>query len=459
MKTKQTIMTNKFPKGIPYIIGNEAAERYSFYGMKAILFIFLTVFVRNKMGELDTLGDAAATLWVHLFIFGAYGLSIFGALVSDIFLGKYKTIVYLSLIYILGHFVLAIFETQTGFMFGLALIAIGAGGIKPCVSAHVGDQFDNTNIHLIEKMYSYFYLTINLGSIIAYVSAEPILRNEYLIEKGINSLIAFGLPGVLMTFALIIFMLGKNKYISIKPAGWKIYKAELFSEKGAHLMKTLIPIYLFVSIFFALFDQTASTWVNQADHPLMNKTINLGFTQFDFYPSQIGFFNPLLIIIFIPIVSGVIYPLLRKKMNLSYIKRIAIGLFLTALSFTTIYYIQLNLDNGQETSIMLQILAYIFLTLGEIFVSITALEFSYTQAPNKMKSFVLSFYLLAVALGNLIVIISTIFLVNDEGSLTIPWSQFFLLYTILMYVTFILFSFLFRNYKERIYIQSSKDFE
>ena len=91
---------NTMPKGIPYIIGNEAAERYSFYGMKSILFIFLTVFIRNKMGELDTLGEATATLWVHVFIFGAYGLSIFGALISDIFLGKYKTIVYLSLIYI-----------------------------------------------------------------------------------------------------------------------------------------------------------------------------------------------------------------------------------------------------------------------------------------------------------------------------------------------------------------------
>lgn len=452
-------MTKKFPKGIPYIIGNEAAERYSFYGMKAILFIFLTVFIRNEMGELDTLSDAKATLWVHIFIFAAYGLSIFGALISDIFLGKYKTIVYLSIIYIIGHFVLALFETQTGFMLGLGLIAIGAGGIKPCVSAHVGDQFSEENKDLIEKMYSYFYLTINLGSIVAYISAEPILRNEYLIAKGINSLLAFGIPGILMTVALIVFMLGKNKYISVPPAGWKLYKQELLSKAGADLIKTLVPIYLFVSIFFALFDQTASTWVNQADNPLMNKNINLGFTQFEFYPSQIGFFNPLLIIIFIPIVSGIVYPMLRKKIELSYIKRIAIGLFITALSFTIIYYIQTRLDQGLETSILLQILAYVFLTLGEIFVSVTALEFSYTQAPNKMKSFVLSFYLLSVALGNLIVIVSTLFLENEDGSLNMPWSQFFLLYTILMYLSFVLFSILFRNYKDKNYIQSNEEIE
>ena len=117
------------------------------------------------------------------------------------------------------------------------------------------------------------------------------------------------------------------------------------------------------------------------------------------------------------------------------------------------------MDNGIETSILLQILAYIFLTLGEIFVSITALEFSYTQAPNRMKSFVLSFYLLSVALGNLIVIVSTLLLENESGELNISWSSFFLLYTILMYVTFILFTFLFRNYKDKIYIQTRENLE
>ena len=451
--------SNKFPKGIPYIIGNEAAERYSFYGMKAILFIFLTVFIRNSVGELEVFGDAKATIWVHTFIFAAYGLSLFGAFLSDIYLGKYKTIIYLSIVYIIGHFVLALFETKYGFMVGLGLIAIGAGGIKPCVSAHVGDQFDESNKHLIEKMYSYFYLTINAGAIIAYALAEPILRNEYLISKGLNSLIAFGIPGVLMTIALIVFIMGRNKYIAIKPAGWELYKKELFSDTGKALIKKLVPLYLVISVFFALFDQSSSTWVNQANNELMNKSINLGFTTFEFYPSQIGFFNPLLIIIFIPIVSFVIYPFLRKKMKLTYVKRISIGLLITAFSFTIIYYIQLRLDKGIETSILWQILAYFFLTLGEIFVSITALEFSYTQAPNKMKSFILSFYLLSVALGNVIVIISTIYLQNPDGSLKIAWNHFFLLYTLLMYFTFIVFSIAFKNFKEQSFLQNKNDIE
>lgn len=449
--------SNQFPKGIPYIIGNEAAERYSFYGMKAILFIFLTVFIRNRMGELDTLGDATATLWVHVFIFAAYGLSLFGAILSDAFLGKYKTIVYLSLIYILGHFVLAFFETKMGFMIGLGFIAIGAGGIKPCVSAHVGDQFEEKNSHLLEKMYAYFYFTINVGSIIAYIFAEPLLRDQYLIDKGLNGIVAFGLPGVLMTIALVIFVLGKRKYIAIKPVGWQNYIQELKSKEGKEVIKNLVPIYIFISIFFALFDQTSSTWVNQADNALMNKNINLGFKQFEFYPSQVGFFNPLLIILFIPIVSGVIYPFLRKKLNLTYIKRMSIGFLITAFSFTIIYFIQKRLDAGQSAHIIWQIVAYVFLTLGEIFVSITALEFAYTQAPNKMKSFVLSFYLLSVALGNLIVIVSTLFLENEDGSLAISWSSFFLMFTALMYLSFLVFTYIFRNYRDKSYLQNREE--
>ena len=134
----------KWPRGIGYIIGNEAAERYSFYGMKAILFVFLTQFIQTADGELDVLGKADAYFWIHAFVFVAYGISILGAMLSDIFLGKYKTIIYLSIVYIIGHFILALFETQVGFLVGCSLIALGSGGIKPCVSAHVGDQLKVT---------------------------------------------------------------------------------------------------------------------------------------------------------------------------------------------------------------------------------------------------------------------------------------------------------------------------
>lgn len=452
--------SNKMPSGIPYIIGNEAAERYSFYGMKAILLIFLTTFIRNGAGELSTLNPEQAKFWVHLFIFGAYGVSILGALLSDIFLGKYKTIIYLSIVYCIGHFVLAVNETHMGFLIGCTLIAIGAGGIKPCVSSHVGDQFESHNSHLIEKMFFYFYLSINAGAVIAYATAEPILKNEYLISKGLNSALAFGLPGILMVIATVVFWMGRKHFISIKPAGWQLYKKELFSKKGRDLVLKLIPIYLFVAVFWSLFDQTASAWVVQADSDLMNKTINLGFTSFDFYPSQIGFFNPLLIVLMVPLFTAVLYPFLKKRIKLNYTRKMSIGMFLTAMSFALIAWVQAQMDAGVSMNISWQILGYVILTAGEIFVSVTILEFSYTQAPNSMKSFIMSFYLLSVAVGNLFTALVNLFIQNPDGTSKLAGASYFWFFTGFMLVATVLFVILIdRTYKEQTHIQDRSNAE
>ena len=86
----------KIPKGIPYIIGNELAERFSFYGMKCILVVFMTKYLMDSNGNLDTMSDTDATFWYHLFTTAVYFTPIFGAILSDAFLGKYKTILLLS---------------------------------------------------------------------------------------------------------------------------------------------------------------------------------------------------------------------------------------------------------------------------------------------------------------------------------------------------------------------------
>src|SRR5665647_3838305 len=124
---------NKFPPGIGYIVGNEACERYSYYGMKSILVVFMI--------QVLLFQEAEATSTYHLFSAACYLFPVLGAFISDRLLGKYRTILYLSLVYCAGHAVLALFESKNGLYAGLCLIALGSGGIKPCVSAHVGDQF------------------------------------------------------------------------------------------------------------------------------------------------------------------------------------------------------------------------------------------------------------------------------------------------------------------------------
>ena len=125
------------PKGIPYIIGNEAAERFSFYGMRAILVIFMTQYLVNAEGQADYMSEDEAKGWFHLFVSAVYMTPLLGALISDGILGKYRTIITLSLVYTLGHFALSLDDTRAGLAIGLGLIALGAGGIKPCVSAHL----------------------------------------------------------------------------------------------------------------------------------------------------------------------------------------------------------------------------------------------------------------------------------------------------------------------------------
>ena len=158
------LASKRMPDGIPYIIANEAAERFSFYGMRAILTIYMTTYLLNSEGTLDVMSENQAKTYFHLFVFAVYFFPIVGALLADKFWGKFKTIILLSIIYCMGHFALALDETRVGLLIGLILIAIGSGGIKPCVSANVGDQFGETNGHLISKAFGWFYFAINLGA-------------------------------------------------------------------------------------------------------------------------------------------------------------------------------------------------------------------------------------------------------------------------------------------------------
>jgi len=158
------VNTTGMPPGIPFIIGNEAAERFCFYGMRTILVVFMTKYLLDPSGALAVMKPEAAKGWFHLFVSAVYFLPFFGAIIADALWGKYKTILYLSIIYCLGSFTLALDSTRLGLVAGLALIAIGSGGIKPCVSASVGDQFGPSNQHLLSKAFGWFYFSINFGS-------------------------------------------------------------------------------------------------------------------------------------------------------------------------------------------------------------------------------------------------------------------------------------------------------
>jgi proton-dependent oligopeptide transporter, POT family len=386
--------TDKMPPGIPYIIGNEAAERFSFYGMKAILAIFMVHYLHLMDAKPGSgMSQAQATEWVHLFNGAVYLTPFLGALLADVVLGKYRTIMWLSLVYCAGHFALACmgqFDNSPWWMFaGLGLIALGSGGIKPCVSAHVGDQFGPSNAHLLSKIFNWFYFSINLGALVS-MMLTPWLLQWY------GPHWAFGVPGVLMGIATFVFWLGRKRFAHV-PAGGTRFFNEFFSKQGLGAMLKLLPLYLFVAMFWALFDQTGSTWIFQS------QDMDRNFLGFEWLPSQVQSLNSAFVLTFIPIFAYVLYPMINKVWKLTALRKIGMGLFIMVASFALVALIQRWIDAGERPNISWQITAFALLTAAEVMVSIVALEFAYTQSPKTMKSLIMCFYLGAVAIGNFFV--------------------------------------------------------
>ena len=466
----------KYPRSIFYIIGNEAAERFSFYGMRSILATFLVAQFFNPANNpaLQTVAEAKANESTHFFVTLAYTLPFVGALVADWFTGKYKIILYISIVYCFGHLCLAVFdENLNGFTTGLLLIAIGAGGIKSCVSANVGDQFDKTNQSLLSKVYGWFYFSINAGSVISTVLIPWVYANY-------GAKWAFGIPGLLMALATIIFFSGRKSYVRVPPSGINknnfvfislyalfnigkkkkgqalldVAKTNFDPEKveGAKAVYRVMAVFAFAPIFWAMWDQNLSEWVLQAEK--LDRHIDLGFFDFTVLAGQVQTANPVFLLSFIPLFTYFVYPFFDKTLGIKTtpLRRIGAGLILTALSFVIIALIQARVDVGEHPSVWWQIFAYVILSAAEVLVSITGLEYAYTQAPKSMKSTMTAIWLLTVAAGNLFVA-----LINgniSEGGYFAQFTgaNFYWMFVGICTVFIVIYLFVSPRLKERNYI-------
>jgi POT family proton-dependent oligopeptide transporter len=468
----------RIPRQIRYIIGNEGCERFSFYGMRNILTVFLVSSLLTYLPEAER--ESASKEVFHTFVIGVYFFPLLGGWLADRFFGKYNTIFWLSLVYCLGHLFLALFDTnRTGFYAGLGLIALGSGGIKPCVAAFVGDQFDQRNKHRAKVVFDAFYWIINFGSFFASL-LMPIFLRSY------GASVAFGIPGALMFVATVILWIGRKQYVMVPPAppnphsflnvcrtallsgtrgrvlgimgtaaavgsfllipgvGFVIaaclalvavigfggigvrLQLEAARRKhpdeaiaGVRAVLRVLVLFALVTPFWSLFDQKASTWVLQAnamipfqwfDREHLQATSPILAAVFGPFsriePSQMQAFNPALVMLLIPFNNLVLYPALsRWGYEMTALRRMTAGIAFAGLSWIVVGMMQVVLDRGQAFSIMWQVLPYALLTLGEVLVSATGLEFAYSQAPLAMKSAIMAFWNLSVTIGNLWVLV------------------------------------------------------
>jgi POT family proton-dependent oligopeptide transporter len=437
---------NKMPPGIPFIVGNEAAERFSYYGMNSILVPFMTHYMMTSTGVLDLLQPERADAWYHTFVFAAYGLCLLGAFLADAILGKYRTVLFLSIVYCLGHFTLAIDDTRIGLLIGLALIALGAGGIKPCVSANVGDQFGASNQHLLPRVYSWFYFSINAGS-----AFSTILIPEFLNRYGPK--VAFGTPGVFMVIATIIFWFGRRKFVHIPPVGVRNYLKELLQREHLKALANLLVLVPFAAMFWALWQQNFSSWVVQAEK------MDRHFLGHEWLAAQIQTVNPLFILVMLPLFSYLVYPAIDKVFRLTPLRKIGIGLFIVVIAFLIAAWLQVRIDAGERPNIVWQILGFLILTAAEVLVSVTHLEFAYTQAPKKMKSLVMCTYLGSVSLGNLFTAAVNYFIQNPDGTVKLKGASYFLFFAAVMGVTAVLFVVVAQFYRGKTYIQDEGELQ
>jgi POT family proton-dependent oligopeptide transporter len=431
------------PTGIPYIVGNEAAERFSFYGMRAILVTFMTQYLMNAQGQPDHMSDTDAKVWFHLFVSAVYFLPLLGAIIADAFWGKYRTIMVLSLVYCGGHAALALNDTRAGLFLGLGLIAVGAGGIKPCVSANVGDQFGASNQHLIPRVFSWFYFSINFGATISTLLIPKILRGH---GRFSGPHFAFALPGALMLIATVVFWLGRKKFAHIPPTGRQFFRT-IFTWENGKIIGRLYIIFAFVAVFWALFDQTASAWVLQAGK------LDRRWLGVDWTAEQMQAVNPILILVLIPIFSYVIYPVADKFFPLTPLRKISIGFFVAVPSFLIPAWLETRIGLGYHPSVVWQVLAYLFITAAEVLVSITALEFSYTQAPKRLKSMVMAFFLTSVTLGDLFVAGVNKFIENPDGTTKLPGASYYLFFAGVLICSATVFIFVAWKFKPQTFIQ------
>ncbi len=517
-----------FPPQTKYIVGNEACERFSFYGMRSILTLYMLSVLSMGESEVVTVG--------HLFNAGIYVLPLVGAWLADRFIGRYRMILYVSLFYCLGHGILATadlagsIEIRRWILFaGLFIIALGAGGIKPCVSAFVGDQADESDSQTMTRLYAAFYWSINLGSFFSFLII-PWVRQNW----GYSW--AFAIPGIFMALATLIFWRGRRLYRHRKPSQpdflpslrlwlthgrksveqqfggetlketrqtlhavarfiilliaviavlvavstgtshlvrlwgvsdqgaslWSllacavtlcclsllvlrtaaarktdsflgIFGTRLFygSEQTdrsysagriaeAHGLLRVLTVFLMIIPFWSLFDQTMTSWVLQGEKMSPVVLSQASGLRFVFGAEEMQSINPLFVMVLVPVVTLLIYPHIGRWA--SPLRRMGCGITLAGISYLSVASLQYLIDSGSQLSILWQCIPYLLLTVSEILVSTTGLEYAYTAAGHNLKSIVSGFWFLTSTLGNFLVIYLT-HLVSDPAS-----TSTFLLY-------------------------------
>ncbi|KAI9188831.1 hypothetical protein H9P43_000253 [Blastocladiella emersonii ATCC 22665] len=446
---------NAFPRAVYYILPNEFGERFTYYALSAFI---------NRYLQFIGASAESAKVMVHAWKMITYFCPLIGAAVSDSFLGKYKTIVYLSVIYLIGNIVLVItsipvMRSVGTVSIGLYLVAFGTGGIKPCVGPHGGDQFLKSQADAIRRFFSYFYIAINCGSLLTGFVTPAVKDNTRCWGDSIVAkdgtvthfcyMAGFILPTVVFFLAFVVFVYGERHYRIVPPVGEFVplkvvlviadsikayfagkrpaegasffslgsdrYGAQ-FAEETGEFMRVLWVIFP-ISFVWMVYDQQSTEWQGQYDR--MDQVFFGMYVSAETFTAVV---NPVLIVLVLWLLATFIYPALEKVgLPVTALRRMIIGSLLVAVAFLLSGFLQtkvIDSFDGETDAKGFQVPRsckncvhaawqfpqWIILSIGEAMFSPTGNEFAYSQSPDSLKAMTSSFWLLLVAIGNFLVV-------------------------------------------------------
>jgi POT family proton-dependent oligopeptide transporter len=421
------------PAGFYFIFFGEMAERFSYYGMRAILPLYLTTVLAFP--------DDKATTIYSLFKGACYLLPLLGGFLADRYFGKYWTIVGFSVPYVLGHFVLGI-ENRVALVLALALLAGGSGVIKPNISTLMGLTYDQKRPGqeaLRSSAFLWFYFAINIGATISLFSLPEIREHMARLDPAQTATaagtavgglagpagqpwaalgaaasneavrqtnyphaykVAFQFPAWLMVLSLGIFAAGKRQYAVEVPGARHELTDEERRQRWATLT-TLFGIFALMVFFWVAYEQNDNLWTFFArDH--IDRTLNLGFTTKEFAPDQFQFINGVLVLVFAPLFGWFFRAVDPHARVFKATTKILIGFLVTAAASVVMSLAAAEAADGTMVSAWWIVAAYFVLTVGEVLLYGTGLELAFTAAPANMKGFITACFLVTNFLGNLI---------------------------------------------------------
>ncbi|CRL01737.1 CLUMA_CG014953, isoform A [Clunio marinus] len=454
------------PRSVPFILCNIFLERFSSAGVTALLALFL-----NRKLNFD---QNASTALYHTYDFLNYFLTIFGAIVAESWLGLFKTLSLMNFVYAFGSAIVSLsgiesigLPLKSFSIIGLLTILIAAGGLKSNLNAFGGNQFKlPEQATQLGTFFSLQYFSLKCGASLARITF-PILREDVKCFQMTDCYpLAFALPCFAMLLAFIILICGKRSYIKesdngsmfVKVIGcvftgikqkpqkteistdddhWLDRSVEKYGTKlvmETKIVLNVLVMFIPLPLFWALHSQQGSRWVFQAAK--MNGDI--GF--YTIKPDQMILFNSLLGVLMIPVFEYLFYPLMSRFGINTPLRKIVLGGMFASFSFVVAAVVEIQIETN-FINILWMLPQYLVMVMGEILVYTSVLNFSYTEAPANMKSVMMSFMMLTVAGGSLIVIVISGIAFFD--------SQIYeyLFFAGVLFLDIILFAFLATRYK------------